>query len=142
MTTEENKAIVRRWYEAGSDDEVTDEIVAPGYICHVPPYPDIRGPEGAKEFDARSLAILPDLREEIEDMIAEGDKVAVRWTLSGTHEGESRLGVAPTGRRISITGTSIMRFEGGKIAEQWSVFDLMGMMQQMGAMPAPERAGA
>lgn len=146
MTAEENKEIVRRFFEAGSDgtdyEGVVDEIVAPGYVCHMPPYPDLHGPEGVKEFHARSLSIMPDLREEIEDIIAEGDKVAVRWTLSGTHEGESRLGIAPTGKRISITGTSIMRFEGGKIAEQWAVFDLLGMMQQMGAMPTPEQKQA
>ena len=147
MTAEENKAIIRRLfqeadYTGATHDEVVDEIVAPDYVCHIPPYPDIHGPEGVKEFHAQTLMILPDYREEIEDTIAEGDKVAVRWTLSGTHEGESRLGVAPTGKRISTTVTSIMRFEGGNLAEEWSVFDAQGMMQQTGAIPAPEQAEA
>ena len=146
MTTEENKAIARRLYEAasagGGYDEIADQLVASDYVGHMPPYPDVHGPEGDKEFHARTLTILPDARIEIEDMVAEGDRVAVRWTLSGTHEGETRLGVAPTGKRVSIAGTSIMRFEGGKLAEDWSVFDLMGMMQQMGAMPASEQQAA
>lgn len=143
MSAEENKAIARRLYEAayagGEYDRVADELVASDYVGRMPPYPDVHGVEGDKEFHARTLAILPDARIEVEDVVAEGDRVAVRWTLSGTHEGETRLGVAPTGKHISISGTTIMRFEDGKVAEDWSVCDLLGMMQQLGAMPAPEQ---
>lgn len=99
MSAEENKAIARRLYEAasagGEYDEIADEVLAPDYVGHMPPYPDMHGPDGDKEFNARTLTILPDARIEIEDMVAEGDRVAVRWTLSGTHEGTTRMGVAP-----------------------------------------------
>ena len=143
MSAEENKTIHRRLYEAssagGGNEEVVDGLVSPDFVGHAPPYPDVHDPENLKEFNARTLTILPDARYEIEDMLAEGDKVAVRWTPSGTHQGESRQGIAPTGKGVSMTGISIARFDGGKLAEAWYVFDLMGMMQQMGALPTPEQ---
>ena len=82
---------------------------------------------------------MPDLRVVVEDMIAEGDKVAVRYTLEGTHEGEL-FGVPPTGQRLSIKSISVERVSDGKIIEHWRVTDSLDMMQQLGAIPTPEHA--
>ena len=82
---------------------------------------------------------IPDLRVVVEDMIAEGDKVAVRYTLEGTHEGEL-FGVPPTGQRLSIKSISVERVSDGKIIEHWRVTDSLDMMQQLGAIPTPEHA--
>jgi predicted ester cyclase len=79
---------------------------------------------------------FPDLRFTAEDIIAEGDKVAARYTMRGTHQGEF-MGVAPTGNRIEVTGIDIVRFEGGKMVEHWANSDELGMMQQLGVIPAP-----
>jgi steroid delta-isomerase-like uncharacterized protein len=82
---------------------------------------------------------IPDLRVVVEDMIAEGDKVAVRYTLEGTHEGEL-FGVPPTGQRLSIKSISVERVSDGKIIEHWRVTDSLDMMQQLGVIPPPEHA--
>ena len=82
---------------------------------------------------------IPGLRVVVEDMIAEGDKVAVRYTLEGTHEGEL-FGVPPMGRRLSIKSISVERVSDGKIREHWRVSDSLDMMQQLGVIPAPEHA--
>ncbi len=81
---------------------------------------------------------MPDLRVVIEDMIADGDKVAVRYTLEGTHEGEL-FGVPPTGQRLSIKSIAIERVSDGKIREHWRVTDSLDMMQQLGVIPSPEQ---
>ena len=77
----------------------------------------------------------------IEDVIAEGDKVAVRFTFRGTHQGEL-MGIPPTGKQVTISGMDINRIAGGKIAERWAVFDMLGMLQQLGVMPAPEQGNS
>jgi predicted ester cyclase len=82
---------------------------------------------------------MPDLRVVIDDMIAEGDKVAVRYTLEGTHEGDL-FGVPPTGRRVSIESFSVERVSEGKIREHWRITDTLDMLQQLGAIPTPEHA--
>jgi predicted ester cyclase len=80
---------------------------------------------------------MPDLRVIVEDMVAEGDKVAVRYTLEGTHEGEL-FGVPPTGQRLSIKSISVERVSDGTIREHWRITDTLDMMQQLGVVPAPE----
>ena len=142
MSAEENKAIVRRFWgvwEEGNIDLV-DELLAPDYINYTPASPDQpTGPEGVKGVVAMFRSAIPDLRVIVEDMIAEGDKVAVRYTLEGTHEGEL-FGVPPTGRRLSIKSISVERVSDGKIREHWRVTDSLDMMQQLGVIPAPEHA--
>ncbi len=142
MSAEENKAIVRRFWgvwEEGNIDLV-DELLAPDYINHTPASPDQpTGPEGVKGVVAMFRSAIPDLRVIVEDMIAEGDKVAVRYTLEGTHEGEL-FGVPPTGRRLSIKSISVERVSDGKIREHWRVTDSLDMMQQLGMIPASEHA--
>ena len=94
------------------------------------------GPEGFKQFLEGTFTAYPDGQFIIEDMFAEGDKVAVRLTLRGTHEGVTRTGIAPTGKQITATAIEVYRLDGGKIVEKWMNFDFLGLMQQMGAIPA------
>ena len=141
MSAEESKAIMRRYFgvfEQGNI-ELLDELLAPDYINHSPATPDLpTGPEGVKAVVSMFRSAMPDLRVVIEDMIAEGDKVATRYTLEGTHEGEL-FGVPPTGQRLSNKSITVERVSGGKIREHWRVSDELGMMQQLGVIPVPEQ---
>ena len=142
MSAEENKAIVRRFWkvwEAGNIGLV-DDLVAPEYVNHNPGMPNQpEGPEGIKAVVNMFRGGMPDLRVVIDDMVAEGDKVAVRYKIEGTHVGDL-FGVPPTGRRVSIESVTIERVSEGKIREHWRVTDTLDMMQQLGAIPTPEHA--
>jgi steroid delta-isomerase-like uncharacterized protein len=142
MSTEENKAIVRRFLEGiftQGDPDVVDELAAPDFVVHDPSSEtgDVDA-EGVKGSIAWSHGAFPDLRVTIENQVAEGDNVATRWTVRGTHRGEM-MGAAATGNRVTFTGTQTDRISGGKIAESWSNWDTLGMLRQIGALPAPER---
>src|SRR3954471_3486262 len=137
---EENTAIVlRHWEEVVSKGnlEVIDEIFAPDFVVHETDQ-DIRGPEGVRQFIFMLRAAFPDLYVTVEDVIAQEDKVVQRWTGRGTHQGEL-MGIPPTGNQISVAGITISRFEGDKVAEEWEVYDMMGMLQQLDAIPSPEQ---
>jgi steroid delta-isomerase-like uncharacterized protein len=140
--SEENKTVVRRQEEeifTQGNLDAANEIYAPNYVGHDPTNPeDIRGLEAAKQAAADYRKAFPDLQVTVEDVIAEGDKVAIRVRFRGTHQGEME-GIAPTGRRVECTGIVISRLEGGKIAEDWANFDDLGMMQQLGVIPKPEQ---
>jgi predicted ester cyclase len=131
MSVEENKALVRRaqgvlWNHTGDLDAVA-ELFAPDRV------------EDAKREAANVRRGFPDLESTIEDLIAERDKVVAHWRAQATHRGEY-MGIPPTGNRVNFTGISIYRMEGGKIAESWGVSDLLGMMQQLGAVGGPGEA--
>src|SRR5215212_5225693 len=136
--SEEIKALVRRQEEelfGHGNLDVADEIYAPDYVGHDPSNPqDVRGLEAAKRAAADYRRAFPDLRVTVEDLIAEGDRVAARLRFRGTHRGELD-GIAPTGRRVDCTGIVISRIEGGMIAEDWANFDDFGMMQQLRLIP-------
>jgi len=118
--------------------EVVDEIVSQDHVHHDPAMPEEgHGREHAKEFASMYRSAFPDLHVEIEDQIAEGDRVAIRWVASGTHEGDL-MGINPTGRRVRLVGMTIERIADGQIAETWEIYDALGMMQQVGAIPSPE----
>ena len=138
--SEENKAIVRRQEEelfTQGNLDAADEVYAPDYVGHDPSNPeDIRGPEAAKQAAADYRKAFPDLQVTVEDLIAEGDRVAARLRFRGTHLGELD-GIAPTGWRVDCTGIVISRMEGGKIAEDWANFDDLGMMQQLRVITEP-----
>jgi len=138
MSAEENKAIVRRQEEelfTQGNLDAADEIFAPNYVGHDPSNPeDIRGLEAAKQAASDYRKAFPDLQVIIEELIAEGDKVAARVRFRGTHQGELE-GIAPTDRRVESTGIVISRIEGGKIAEDWANLDDLGLMSQLGAIP-------
>lgn len=137
MSTEENKAIARRWMEEiwgkGSLAAI-DELLAPDFVFNYAPAGVARDREAYKQ--TVTMAPFADIHSTIEDMVAEGDKVAVRWTYRGTHKGEF-MGIAPTGKQVTMTGISIIRIVGGKIVEEWGEMDMLGMMQQLGAVPPP-----
>ena len=145
MSTEENKALARRvleeMFNKGNLD-LADEVFAPDYVDHDPAMPeDIRGPEGFKEYVSIFRTAFPDIHLEIEDQVAEGDKVVTRWTGTGTHEGDL-MGIAPTGNKVTLPGMEIVRFSEGKLAEGWEGYDSMVLMEQLGVMPSPEEEQA
>jgi steroid delta-isomerase-like uncharacterized protein len=143
MSTEQNKAIVRRYWEEVWNQgnlAVVDELIASDFDGHpLPGEPDFgRGSAGQKQFVDMYRTAFPDLRMTIEDMTAEGDRVAVRWTARGTNTGEM-MGMPATGKHATVTGTFFNRLAAGKIAEGWGNFDALGMLQQLGVIPTPEQ---
>ena len=136
--SEENKALARRWAEDVINQrnlDAVDEIYASDFVGHDPAMPeDTRGVEGAREFYSMYQSAIPDAEITIEDQVAEGDKVVTRWTGRGTHQGEL-MGVSPSGNRVEVPGITISRIEGGKVVEEWDVYDALGMMQAIGAVP-------
>ena len=138
--SEENKALLQRAYEQifnqGNLNQI-EEFFSADFVDHEAPLPGMEGLEGIevlRQFVKVSRDAFPDLQFTAEDMIAEGDKVAARYTMRGTHQGEF-MGVAPTGNQIEVTGIDIVRFEGGKMVEHWANSDELGMMQQLGLVP-------
>jgi predicted ester cyclase len=140
VSAEENKALARRWFEDlfnAGNLEVADEIIAHDHVNHDPTLPDIpTGPEGQKQIVNLYRSAITNAHISVEDQLAEGDRVVTRWTGSGTHQGEL-MGVAPTGNQVRVTGITINRLSGAKIAESWTNYDALGMMQQIGAIPEP-----
>jgi predicted ester cyclase len=137
--SEENKAVVRRYFEEIWDKgnlELVDELFTTNFVRHGPiaTEGEVRGLEDFKGVVGMYRSAFPDLRVPIEDLIAEGDKVVTRWTARGTHEGEL-IGNAPTGNQASVTGSIIDRISGGKIEEEWVDYDTLHLMQQIGAVP-------
>jgi steroid delta-isomerase-like uncharacterized protein len=134
MSVEGNKRLMHRFFEAinKGNNAVWDELCAPGYVYH-----HNMGDmtiEQSKQYITSMLAAFPDLNGSIDDMIAEGDKVAARYTMRGTHKGAFR-GIAPTGKRITITGLEIDRVAGGKFVETWGCSDTLGLMAQLEVAP-------
>ena len=146
MSTEENKAVVRRWFEAFNKGKeaamaAVDELFAPTYVGHgTGVVPDVDR-AGAKQMAQAYFTAFPDLHLAVEDLIAEGDKVVVRATISGTHQGDF-MGMPPTGTQVSFTATAIDRFEAGKFVESWGDVDMLGFLQQLGAIPQMAQTGA
>ena len=139
MSLEENKALYRRWFEevvTTGNLALADELLAPDYPLHFPGLPAPVDREGHKQLVLMFRAGFPDWREAVDDVIAEGDKVVIRVTGSGTHEGEFQ-GMAPTQVRVTATGIGIGRIENGRIAEAWAAYDALGLRQQLGAIPTP-----
>ena len=142
--TEDNKALNRRFVEEVINQgniEAIDELIDPGVVEHAAPPGVPTGREGAKQFFAIVRSAFPDLHHTIEDMIAEGDKVVMRSTWSGTHQGEF-MGIPATGRRVRVSAIDISRVADGRIVEHWEQSDALGLMQQLGVIPPPEQASA
>ena len=138
MSTEDNKAAVHTFLEEIFNKRnlaYVDGSCAPTIIHHGLT-PGLAGIEGTKRAAGMYLAAFPDLHFTFDDFIAEGDKVVVRWTSSGTQQGEL-MGIPPTGKKFTATGIEIYRFEGGKIVEHWLESDMLGLLQQLGAIPSP-----
>jgi steroid delta-isomerase-like uncharacterized protein len=137
MSTEQNKAIVRRFLEDYTP-AVVDDLLVPNYIHHDPSLPPEmqHGRDAYKQINTMFHAAFPDLTVTVEDLVAEGNKVAARWVWGGTQRGEM-MGIPPTNKQVTATGTSIHRVAEGKIVESWFNFDSLGMMQQLGVVPTP-----
>ena len=139
MAVEENKAVVRRemaeLFNHTGNLDLVEEIIAPEYVSYEPTSGETRGIEGARQFAATFRQAFPDLQNTIEDMVAEGDKVVVRFKARGTHDGETEAFGPATGKQMEVTGITIKRVSDGKIAEAWTNFDALGMMQQLGMIP-------
>jgi len=128
-----NKELVRRFYKEVYVDwnmALVDEVVSPQFTSHDWPKGSPTGPEGFRNFYSAIRSALPDARYEVDDLIAEGDKVVVRWRLLGTHKGDFR-GIAATGREIALKGIAIYRVEAGKLMERWVVADLHGLLEEI-----------
>jgi steroid delta-isomerase-like uncharacterized protein len=139
-TIEANKAIARRWSEelwSQGKLEVADEIVAPTYVRHDPgdPFPAI-GAADVKRLVSMLRAMLPDLTIEVEDMLAEGDKVVIRYTGVAT-DTVGFMGRPPTGKSIRAAAMQLFRFADGQIAESWAVRDDLGTLRPLGHLPPP-----
>jgi steroid delta-isomerase-like uncharacterized protein len=137
---EANKTLVRRWFEEvwnQGREETIDELLAPNGVGYGlgDTEATIQGPAGFKPFVRNLRGALPDVHMSIEDSIAEGNKVTVRITVEGTHKG-GQLGVAPTGRRVRFEGLVVVRIENGQIVEGWNSWDQLGLLRQIGALPA------
>jgi predicted ester cyclase len=142
MSAKENKDLVTRYFKESNAAKgditkvatISDKYYAPEFVYHLTTG-DMNFEE-YKQFAVALVKIFPDANFTIDDIIAVGDKVIIRRTLQATHKGEF-LGVAPTGKKISQAGISIFRIAGGKITEIWTVSDIFGLMQQLGAIPNP-----
>jgi predicted ester cyclase len=139
--SEESKAVVQRFNELfgeswrTGDVVILDEVLAPDFVYHSPGAPPDLG--GFKQSLLMLSAGLHDLRYSVEDLFAEGDKVADRLTWQATHQGEL-MGIPPTGNTVMGTEIHISRIADGKIVERWGQGDNLGMMRQLGVVPAPE----
>ena len=137
MSSEQNKTIVRRLLEEPwkGNLEVVDEIIDRNYVGHDPSLPEpLRGPDGLKEFVSTYHAGYSDARITVDEQIAEGDKVATRWTGRGKHDGDL-MGIPPTGKQVTVSGLTLSRLADGKVIEEYTNWDTFGMMQQLGAVP-------
>jgi steroid delta-isomerase-like uncharacterized protein len=134
---EASKALVRAWVEVWNtgDLDAVDGLLAPGFVRHDPNAPEVHGAAEERQLIAMYRAAFPDLRFTVDAIVAEGDTVAVRLTAVGTHRGEL-LGIPPTGKAVRVAVMETYRIADGRIAEQWVVMDALGMMQQLGAIPA------
>ena len=136
MSVEENKAILlNKHLEMFNEGNlsIADEIISPDYIYHGPAG-EFKGPEGVKQMVQTFRVAFPDGTFTINDMIGEGDKIAVRYTLTGTHKGDY-LGLPPTGKQINMEGSFFYKFENGKEVEALPFMDSLTMFQQLGISP-------
>ena len=143
MSTEQNKAIVRRVFDEIVNKghlAVADELLAADYVNHDFPAP-APGAEGFKLVTTMFRSAFPDIVVTLEDEFADGDRVVTRGVFVGTHTGDF-MGIPATGRAVSIKYLDIWRLENGKAKENWVQMDLLGLMQQLGVVPAPEQAAA
>ena len=143
MSSEEIKALMRRWFEECNKGKtafmaVFDELHAPDIVYHGGAGEEIHGIGDFKKECEEWLSAFPDLHYTIDDMVVEGDKVAIRHTSTGTHTGEIK-GIPPTNKKVAMCEIEIDRVAGGKIAEVWTRYDTLGLMQQLGLAPTSEQ---
>lgn len=139
-TMTEREALARRFFEDGFNEgrvDALDEVMSDDLVLHDPQLPpEQRGTAGPRAVIETYRGAFPDLRMTIDDVIEQRDRVVIRWTARGTQTGELN-GLAPTDRAVEVTGITIQRIAGGRIAEAWTSWDTLGLLQQIGASPAP-----
>ena len=139
MSTDDNRAVTQLFFEEvwnKGDLDAVDDLMTRDFVDHAAPPGVPSGPEGAKQVFSMYRTAFPDFRLSVEDLVAEDDKVVARWVTHGTHQGEL-MGIPPTGKPVTVTGIDVFQFAGGKMAEHWAEFDMLGLMQQLGVIPAP-----
>jgi steroid delta-isomerase-like uncharacterized protein len=139
----ENEAVVRRFYEElcnGRNNGIADQIFTPDHVNHDPQVPSPDGPDGVVET-VKPYQEAVEGHWGIEDIFSSGDRVAVRWTGTGTHSGEIN-GIPASGNAIEVAALSVHRMQDGKIAETWTVWDTLGFMQQIGVVPTEAAAAS
>ena len=137
---EQGTKVVRDWFDAilqGNSDAM-DRVMAPDYVHHDPQLPpDIQSSrEAFKQGISGFISAFGDVRITVEEIFSTDDRVAARWTFSGTHQAEF-MGAAATGNAVSFNAISTHRISGGKLAESWVNYDALGLMQQLGLIPGP-----
>jgi steroid delta-isomerase-like uncharacterized protein len=140
MSTEDNKALMRRFYEEVVNKKnlaAIDDFLAPNFVNHSASQLGLTGGgiQEVKQLMSMTMAAFPDLHYAIEDLIAEGDKVVARLTISGTHQGVF-MGIPPTGKHVTVTDIELFRIANGKAVENWVQPDFLGLLQQLGVVPA------
>ena len=146
MSTDDNKALLRRAYLDGfnnRDMSIVDEVFAPDYVGHFPGQPPSHGIEPLKSVLGAFFSAFPDIVFAIEDLLAEGDKVVLRWSAQGTHLGTWRgfppsgEGIPATGRTVTFHATDIYRIAGGKVVEEWNTLEQVDVLEQIEDIPLP-----
>jgi steroid delta-isomerase-like uncharacterized protein len=141
MSAEQNKSIVRRWVEEGWNKgalSVVDQLYAPNYVQHEPSPARVTSSEALKQYVSGYRTAFPDLHFSIDDLVAENDKVVWRFTSTGTQKGPF-MGIPATGKQGTVTGMVMFRFDASRIAEGWVNIDALGLLQQLGIIPAPQQ---
>jgi steroid delta-isomerase-like uncharacterized protein len=137
MSGEESKAVVRRLIEdvwTGGNVRIVDDVLAASFVRFGPTAEgEVRGREGYKRLVTTYRTAYPDLRIRLEDQVADSAQVVTRWTASGTHRG-ALMGIEPTGKAVNVAGVIIDRVVDGKVETEWAFYDVMGMLQQLGAV--------
>jgi predicted ester cyclase len=142
MSTEDNKALLRRFYDEVINKKnlaAIDEFIHPQMVDHAAPPGVPAGIEGQRHVFSMYSTAFPDTHFTVEDMIAEGDKVVTRLSVSATQHG-AYMGLPPTGKHVTFTGIDILRIAGGKLVEHWGEMDMLSMLQQLGVVPPPGQA--
>jgi steroid delta-isomerase-like uncharacterized protein len=137
--SEQNKNIVRELMTEVWNNRnfgAIDELCSETFTIHDPSAPELpKGPEAAKAYIGAFVAAFPDIKIAVHDLFGEGDRVALRWSAEGTHQGELN-GIPPTNKQVTISGHAIYRLADGKIEEDWITADSLGLLQQLGVIPA------
>ena len=139
MSAEQNKAVIQRWFDEfinKNNMALAEELIDTNYVNHFLPPDAGKGPQAEKQIMVMFFSAFPDLQGTIEDLFAEGDKVAVRIIWRGANTG-SFMGMPATGKQVTFASNNIFRAANGKITENWPQVDIMGLMQQLGAIPTP-----
>jgi steroid delta-isomerase-like uncharacterized protein len=138
MTTSNKDIVLRDWYQELWDNwniAVADDLLTDDYRLHAPGVPVPLDRETTKQVVAMYGTSFPDLKHTVDEVIAEGDTVAARWTVHGTHRGEFQ-GIPASGKQVNLSGNTVHHLKDGKLRETWLSFDSMELLQQIGAVPA------